>query len=94
MLKSCKSDAECATECNKFFLHKVENLVNSVQTSSASGETMASAREFIKNIAKGTPPFELNCVGISATKKAIRAMGSTKAIGVDGPSLFVLEGIL
>ena len=45
---------------------------------------MASARDFIKSISKGTPSFELNCVGIAATKKAIRSMGSTKAIGVDG----------
>ena len=65
-------------------MQKVENLVNNVQTSSATGETMASAREFIKNIAKDTPSFELHCVGISTTKKAIRAMGSTKAVGVDG----------
>ena len=55
-----------------------------VQTTSATGETMSNARAFIKNIAKGTPSFELNSVGISTTKKAIRAMGSTKAIGVDG----------
>ena len=45
---------------------------------------MASARDFIKDIAKGTPSFELNCVGVATTKKAIRSMGSTKAIGVDG----------
>ena len=84
LLKGCKSDADCATECNKFFMQKVEKLVNNVQTSSATGETMASARDFIKNIAKDTPSFELNCVGIATTKKAIRSMGSTKAIGVDG----------
>ena len=61
-LKSCKSDEECAEECNKFFMQKIENLVNNFQTSSATGETMTSAREFIKNIAKDTPSFELNCV--------------------------------
>ena len=84
LLRNCRSDAESATQCNQFFLQKIEKLVNGVQTSSVTGETMASAREFIKNIAKGTPPFELNCVGIATTKKAIRSMGSTKAIGVDG----------
>ena len=42
---------------------------------------MTSAREFIKGIAKETPAFELNCVGIATTKKP--NMGSTKAIGVD-----------
>ena len=42
---------------------------------------MTSAREFIKGIAKETPAFEVNCVGIATTKKA--NMGSTKAIGVD-----------
>ena len=45
---------------------------------------MGSARDFIKNIAKDTPSFGLNCVGIATTKRAIRSMGSTKAIGVDG----------
>ena len=45
---------------------------------------MAKARDFIKNIANNTPSFELNCVGIATTKKAIRSMGLTKAIGVDG----------
>ena len=84
LLKSCKSDVECAEECNKYFIQKVDKLVNNVQTSSATGDTMASTREFIKNIAKGTPSFELHCVGIATTKKAIRAMGSTKAIGADG----------
>ena len=84
LLKNCKSDAESATECNKFFMQKVEKLVNGVQTSRETGETMTRAREFIKSIAKETPPFELNCVGISDTKKAIRAMGTTKAVGVDG----------
>ena len=84
LLKGCKSDAECATECNKFFVQKVEKLVHGVHTSSATGKTMASARDFIKNIAKETSSFELHCVGIATTKKAIRSMGSTKAIGVDG----------
>ena len=66
------------------------SLVNGVQTTSATGETMASARDFIKNLAKGTPSFELNCVGVATTKKAIRSMGSTKAIGVD--ACHVLSG--
>ena len=84
LLQGCKSDAQCASECNSFFMQKVEKLVNGVQTSSATGETMANAREFIKDISKDTPSFELNCVGIATTKKAIRSMGSTKAVGVDG----------
>ena len=84
LLKSCKSDAECAAESNKFFMQKVDKLVSGVKTSSDTEKTMKSARDFINNIAKDTPAFELNCVGISATKKAIRSMGSTKAIGVDG----------
>ena len=48
---------------------------------------MSRAREFIKGIAKETPAFEVNCVGIATTKKAIQFIvpwGSTKAIGVDG----------
>ena len=84
LLKGCSSDSQCAAKCNSFFLQKVEKLVNGVQTSSSTGETMGSARDFIKEIAKDTPSFELNCVGIATTKKAIRSMGSTKAIGVDG----------
>ena len=84
LLRGSKSDAECASACNEFFLQKVDNLVKSVQTSPETGVTMGKARDFIKNIANQTHPFELNCVGISATKKAIRSMGSTKAIGVDG----------
>ena len=84
LLRGHKSDAECAAACNEFFMHKVENLVQGVQTSPEAGETMTKAREFIKNIANETPSFELNCVGIATTKKAIRSMGSTKAIGVDG----------
>ena len=83
-LKGCTSDTESATECNKFFMQKVEKLVNNVHTSSATGETMASAREFIKKIAKETPSFELYCVGIATTKKAIRSMGSMKAIAHPG----------
>ena len=65
-------------------MQKVEKLVNNVQTSSETGDTMASARDFIKKISMETPSFELHCVGIATTKKAIRSMGSTKAIGVDG----------
>ena len=84
LLRGSKSDAECAAACNEFFLQKVERLVNGVQTSPETGETMNEARDFIRNIAKGTPPFELNCVGIATTRKAIRSMGTTKAIGVDG----------
>ena len=41
---------------------------------------MTRAREFIKGIAKETPAFEVNCVGIATTKKA--NMGPTKAIGL------------
>ena len=84
LLRDCKSDAECAEKCNDFFLQKVEKLVSGIKTSAESGETMTNAREFIQNIARETPPFELNCVGIATTKRAIRSMGSTKAIGVDG----------
>ena len=84
LLRGSKSDAECASACNEFFLQKVDNLVKSVQTSPETGVTMGKARDFIKNIANQTHSFELNCVGISATKKAIPSMGSTKAIGVDG----------
>ena len=84
LLKDCQSDVDCAAKCNEFFLQKVENLVNGVSTSPESSDTMASAREFIKCLAKGTPSFELSCVGIATTKKAIRSMGTTKAIGVDG----------
>ena len=71
-LKGCKSDVECATACNNFFMEKIEKLVSNVQTSSATGKTMASARDFIKSIARETPPFELNCVGIAT----IRSMGT------------------
>ena len=84
LLKNCKSDVECATRCNDFFVEKVGKLVNGVKTSSETGETMTEAREFIKNLANGTPSFELNSVGMATTKKAIRSMGTTKAIGVDG----------
>ena len=84
LLKDCRTVTECAAVCNEFFLQKVESLVNNVRTSSVTKETMTSDREFIRTIAKETPSFELNCVGIATTKKAIRAMGSTKAIGVDG----------
>ena len=28
LLKNCKSDEECAAECNSFFVQKVEKLVN------------------------------------------------------------------
>ena len=70
LLKAFQSDADCASRCNEFFLQKVDKLVNGVQTSSTTEKTMASARDFIKSIAKGTPSFELNCVGIAATKKA------------------------
>ena len=45
---------------------------------------MTEAREFIKSLAKGTFCFELTSVGIATTKRAIRSMGTTKAIGVDG----------
>ena len=79
LLKNCKSDVESAAKCNEFFLQKVENLVNGVHTSPEARDAMASAREFIRGLA-----FELNCVGIATTKKAIRLMGTTKAIGVDG----------
>ena len=78
LLKGCKTEADCAIECNKFFLEKVEKLVNGVHTSRERKETMTNARQFIKNIAKGLPSFELSCVGIATTKKAIRAMGSKK----------------
>ena len=54
LLRGCRSDDECATQCNEFFLQKVEKLVNGVQTSSETKETMTSAREFIKNMS--SPP--------------------------------------
>ena len=92
VLKGCRTDTDCAAECNKFFLQKVDKLVNGVETSSESRETMAKAREFIKTIAKDTPSFELNSVSIAATKKAIRSMGSTKATGQQ--ALCLLERVL
>ena len=70
LLKGCNSDSQCAAQCNEFFLQKVEKLVNGVKTSSTTGETMGSPRDFIKNIAKDTPSFGLNCVGIATTKRA------------------------
>ena len=48
---------------------------------------MTRASEFIKGIAKETPAFEVNCVGIATTKKGnpiYRSIRSTKAISVDG----------
>ena len=57
LLKGCKTEADCAIECNKFFLEKVEKLVNGVHTSHETKETMTNARQFIKNIAKGCPPL-------------------------------------
>ena len=45
---------------------------------------MAKARKFVKELAKDKPPFQLHCVGKEATKEAIRSMGTTKAVGIDG----------
>ena len=55
-----------------------------VKTSSESREAMTKARDIVKGLAKDKPTFKLHCVGKEATKEAIRAMGITKAVGVDG----------
>ena len=90
-LMGCKSDAECAAACNEFFLQKVEKLVSGVKTSSANGETMSSARDFIKSISKGRG------VGLQAQLRRDcnhQSMGSHESHWRGRPAMLVLEGIL
>ena len=82
-LRDCKSDEECAEKCNKFFIDKVEKLVDGVKRSPAGADTMASARQELRSRLGDRPVFELHSVGMETTKKAIRSMGTTKALGVD-----------
>ena len=49
LLKGCSSASQCAAQCYDFFLQKVEKLVKGVRTSSSTGETMGSARDFIRD---------------------------------------------
>ena len=82
-LKGCRTDQESATMCNSFFIEKVDRLVDGVQKSSKSADIMASARQRLRSILGEQPVFGLHNVGIETTKKAIRSMGTTKALGVD-----------
>ena len=84
LLKDCTSDEECANQCNSFFIEKVEKLVDGVKKSPTSADTVASARQRLRSILGERPVFELHNVGIETTKTAIRSMGTTKALGVDG----------
>ena len=82
-LKDCSNDEECATKCNSFFIDKVDKLADGVKKSPKSADTMTSARQQLRSILRDRPPFELHNVGMEITKKAIRRMGTTKALGVD-----------
>ena len=77
LLQDCNTDHESAELCNKYFIDKVDQLRKSIARTAVSPTNNSTSSP------DGRLSFSLHEVGYATIRRAIRAMGSSKAIGTD-----------
>ena len=77
LLRDCNTNLESADFCNRYFIDKVDRLRKSI---APTGVSPTSNSTFSPD---GHLSFSLHEVGYATIRRAIKAMGSTKAVGTD-----------
>ena len=88
LLDNCSTDLESANICNKYFIDKVDRLRKSIAPTGVSPTSYSSSGS------DGHLSFSLHEVGYATIRRAIKTMGSTKAIGTDQLPVAFWKGTL